>query len=51
MKTELKRITVSRYEIRHYPTPLAYSKTVGFKGKLLEYKKACKVIKRLKNLA
>ncbi len=42
--------TVNRYEIRYYPAPTSFSKYVGFKAKLLPFKKAVKVIRKLKSM-
>ena len=42
--------TVNRYEVRYYPTPTAYSKYVGFKAKLLPYRDAVKVVRKLKKM-
>ena len=39
---------VTRYEIRYYPPFPAFSKTVGFKGRLVEYHSACRIVKRLR---
>ena len=39
---------VNRYAIRYYPNESAYSNYVGFKAKLLKFKDAVKVVKRLK---
>lgn len=36
------------YEVRYWPTPYAYSKQVGFKGKLVTFRQAQKIVKRLK---
>lgn len=37
---------VNRYQIRHYPTPTGYSVPVG--RKLVTWRQACKIVKRLK---
>jgi len=39
---------VNRYEIRYYTETNLYSYYVGFKARLLPYKKAVKIINRLK---
>ncbi|MBX9638064.1 MAG: hypothetical protein K2Q45_11010 [Nitrosomonas sp.] len=39
---------VTRYEIRYWPSITAFSKGVGFKGRLVEYRLACRLIGRLK---
>lgn len=39
---------VNRYEIRYYSNERAYSNYVGFKAKLLKFRDAVKVVKRLK---
>lgn len=40
---------VTRYEIRYWPSITAFSKGVGFKGRLVEYRQACGIVKRLRN--
>lgn len=42
--------TINRYDIRHYPTSTAYSVRVGFKAKLLPYREAVKVVRKLKGM-
>jgi len=41
--------TVNRYEVRVYGFGMS-SKRVGFKGVIVEYKRACKIVKRLKGM-
>ena len=43
-----KMKTAKLYEIRYYPSPSAFSKHVGYKGKLVSYQSALKLVKRLK---
>lgn len=42
--------TVTRYDLRYYPSPTAYSKRVGFKARLLPYREAVKVVRKLKKM-
>ena len=41
--------TVTRYEVRIYGFGMS-SKRIGFKGVVVEYKRACKIVKRLKRM-
>jgi hypothetical protein len=39
---------LNRYQVRHYPTPSAFSEIVGRFGTLHEYRHALAIVRRLK---
>lgn len=44
----MKPKKANRYDIRYYSSESIYSKRVGCKGKLFEFRQAVKIVKRLK---